>query len=166
MKSGTTTNHQQQRGNVNELTTPEMRQDFRRIMYHLDEHALRLSDHLDVLNDMRGELETARQFARCLLTNDPFEAWRKLARRVDTTSIALQSTKKTATSKAKACALETRQQMIEVKHRLENYAVWLSEFFSDMHKLESFETELNLIEDLQSHEPLESQEARKNPWRG
>ena len=56
--------------------------------------------------------------------------------------------------------------MIEIKHRLENYAVWLSEFFSDMHKLESFETELNLIEDLQSHEPLESQEARKNPWRG
>jgi len=85
---------------------------------------------------------------------------------VDATSIALQSTKKTATSKAKAGALETRQQMIEVKHRLENYAVWLSEFFSDMHKLESFETELNLIEDLQSHEPLESQEARKNPWRG
>jgi hypothetical protein len=33
-----------------------------------------------------------------------------------------------------------------------------------MHKLESFETELNLIEDLQGHEPLESQEARTKPF--
>ena len=62
-----------QQGN-GQLITPEMRQQIRELRRELDECDYRLSCHLDLFISIREGLDTARQTARCLLTNDPFQA--------------------------------------------------------------------------------------------
>jgi hypothetical protein len=54
-----------------------------------------------------------------------------------------------------------REQIVEAKKRLENYANCLDEFFDDVTRLGSLDTALELAEDQQCLEPLETWEARK-----
>ena len=54
------------------LLTPEMRRQILKVKHELEEHELRLSGHLDILNNIHDALEIARYSAGCLLTSDPF----------------------------------------------------------------------------------------------
>jgi len=165
-------NHHQRQGNVNNLVTPEMRQQIRELKYELDECDYNLSGHLDLFNGIRVALDTARLSARCLLTRDPFEAWEKVTRQREEVWEAIRDRstpeKKDAGSTVKASAgveklitRQMRQQIVEAKKRLENYANCLNEFFADVIKVKSLDTALELSEGLQCSEPLEAAEARK-----
>ena len=66
--------------NVSSWLTPEMRRQIIKLKDELDEHELCLSGHLDILNNIRDALKIARYSASCLLTNDPYNAWNKVAR--------------------------------------------------------------------------------------
>ncbi len=79
--SAPTRNHHQQRGDFRDLVTPEMRQHIHQLKHDLDECNYRLSRHLELLDNVRDGLRTARQTPRCLLTNDPFETWEKVSER-------------------------------------------------------------------------------------
>jgi hypothetical protein len=75
------TKENQPQGNVNKLVTPEMRQQIRQLKHDLDECDYHPSRHFELFTSIRDALDTARQTVRCLLTNDPFEAWQKIAER-------------------------------------------------------------------------------------
>ena len=163
--------HQRQ-GNVNNLVTPEMRQQIRELKYELDECDYNLSRHLDLFNGIREGLDRARLSARCLLTRDPFEAWEKVAKRREEEFDAIcgisTADKRDTRRKVKATAnveklitRQMRQQIVEAKKQLDDYVSCLGEFFDDVTKLQSLDTALELAEDLQCREPLETWDARK-----
>jgi hypothetical protein len=156
-------------GSVNKLVTPEMRQQIRQLKHDLDECDYHLSRHLELFTSIRDALDTARQTVRCLLTNDPFGAWEKIGkeREHDFGDISLEG-KRDRTRRvqvtgnvSKLVTRQMRQQIVEAKKRLENYANCLDEFFDDVTKVRSLDTALELAEDLQCLEPLETWEARK-----
>jgi hypothetical protein len=165
-------NHHQRQGDVNNPVTPEMRQQIRELKYELDECDYNLSRHLGLFNGIRETLDTARLSARCLLTRDPFETWEKVAKQreeeraaiCDTSSLEIKdngSTVKASAGVEKLITRQMRQQIIEAKKRLENYANCLNEFFADVTKVKSLDTVIKLSDDLQYSEPLETAEARK-----
>ena len=57
---------------------------------------------------------------------------------------------------------QMRQQIVEAKKRLENYANCLDEFFDDVVKLTSLDTAKQLAEDLLCYEPLKTAAAQKS----
>jgi hypothetical protein len=165
-------NDDQRQGNVNNLVTPEMRQQLRELEYALDECDYNLSRHLQLFDDIREGLDRARLSARCLLTRDPFEAWEKVARQREEEWEAIfgisTADKRDTRGKVKATAnveklitRQMRQQIVEAKKQLDDYVSCLCEFFDDVKKLQSLDTALDLAEDLQCREPLETWDARK-----
>jgi hypothetical protein len=165
------TNHQRQ-ANVNNLLTPEMRQQVRQLKHELDEYDRDLFGHLEILSGIREALAIARQSARCLLMNDPFEAWEKIAKRreeemdavCDASTAEKQDTRRTQQSKTnvdKLITLEMRKRVVEAKTKLDDYAKCLGKFFHDVTELQSLDTAMELAEDLQCDEPLETAEAHK-----
>jgi len=171
MQSGVGAKNQQ--GNV-QLVSPEMRLRIRELKRELDECDYRFSRHLDLFVSIRDGLDTARQTARCLLTSDPFQAWEKVAKRREEESDAIRSfcgistenrdTPKEVKATAKVEKLITRQmrqQIVEAKKTLENYANSLDQFFSDVTTLKSLDAALELAEGLQCCDPLETWEAPK-----
>lgn len=121
---------------------------------------------------MFGGLDIARQTARCLLANDPFEAWEKakelgeedwepfsrasIGKEHDT-----RRTRKAAPNVKKLITRRMRKQVADAKQLLDEYALCLAQFFEDVTKLKSLDTALELAEALGCEEPLETWEARK-----
>jgi hypothetical protein len=152
--TGATMDHQRQ-GNINKLITPETRQQIRELQLRLDGCDYRLSD---LFNNIQLALDIAGQSARCLLTNDPFEAWEK------DEFFGSGGKRKNHPAKAKVQKLITpqmRQQIIDTKKRLEDFVRCLSVFFDDVNTLNSFQTALETAEDLRDRRRLETWEARK-----
>ena len=171
MQNGVSAKNQQ--GNDG-LVSPEMRLRIRELKRELDECDYRLSRHLDLFVSIRDGLDTARQTARCLLTSDPFQAWEKVAKRREEESDAIRSfcgistenrdTPKEVKATAnveKLITRQMRQQIVEAKKTLEDYANSLDQFFRDVIKLKSLDAALELAEGLQCYDPLETREARK-----
>lgn len=165
-------NDEQRQGNVNNLVTPEMRQQIRELKSALDECDYDLSRHLELFDGIREGLDRARLSARCLLTRDPLEAWEKVARQREEKweAICGRSTadKRDTRRKVKATAnveklitRQMRQQIVEAKKQLDDYVSCLDEFFDDVKKVRSLDRALELAEDLQCREPLETWDARK-----
>ena len=162
-----------QQGNV-QLATPEMRLRIRELKRELDECDYRLSRHLDLFVSIRAGLDTARQTARRLLTSDPFQAWEKVAKRREEESDAIRSfcgistenrdtrkKVKATGSVEKLITRQMRQQIVEAKKTLEDYANSLDQFFSDVTTLKSVDAALELAEGLQCCDALKPWEARK-----
>jgi hypothetical protein len=75
-----------------------------------------------------------------------------------------KTAKKTAKNTAgveKLITREMRQQIVEAKRRLENYANCLDEFFDDVVKLANLDTAMQLAEDLLCYGPLKIAATRK-----
>jgi hypothetical protein len=72
--------HHQRQRNINELVSPEMRQRIRELKRESDERDHTLSDYFNFLNEFRAALDIARQSVKCLLLNDPFEAWKRIGK--------------------------------------------------------------------------------------
>jgi hypothetical protein len=166
------TKHHQKQGNVNSLVTPEMRQQIRKLKRVLDQYNNRLSVHLDLFSIIFLGLDTARQTARCLLTKDPFEAWEEIVRRREDefdADCGILTAEKRCTRRpvsvtanvTKLITRQMRQQIVETKKKLDEFANCLEDFFRDVNKLEILNTALGLAQALQRHEPLETAEARK-----
>jgi hypothetical protein len=154
------------------LVTPEMRRQIRELKEELDECDYRLSGHLNLFVSIREGLDAARQTARCLLTNDPFQAWEKVTKQSEeefdaicgTSRAEKRGTRKKVKATAKVDKLITRQmrqQIVEAKKTLEDYANSLDQFFREVTKLKSLDAALELAEGLQCCDPLETWEARK-----
>jgi len=169
MQSGVGAKNQQ--GNV-QLVSPEMRLRMRELKRELDECDYRLSRHLDLFMSIRAGLDTARQTARYLLTSDPFQVWEKVAKRREEEFDAIWGTsraeKRDTPKKVKATAnveelitKQMRQQIVEAKKILEDYANSLDQFCSDVTKIKSLDAALELAEGLQCCDPLETWEAPK-----
>ncbi len=158
--------HQLQDG-PNDLVNPEMRRQIRQLECDLDEFAYRLSRHLELFDNIRNGLDTARQTARCLLANDPFEAWEKakelgeedwepfsrasIGKEHDT-----RRTRKAAPNVKKLITRRMRKQVADAKQLLDEYALCLAQFFEDVTKLKSLDTALELAEALGCEEPVET----------
>jgi hypothetical protein len=164
--------HHQLQNNINELVAPEMRQRIRELKRELDEREHTLSDYFYFLNEFRAALDIARQSANCLLLNDPFEAWKRIAKHrseefhnlFGSSPAGKQRAIKGHPAKAnieKLITPQMRQQITEAEKTLDEYARCLDQLFSDFRKLKSFDTVIDLAEGLQCAEPLESWDTRK-----
>ena len=146
------------------LLTPEMRRQILKLKDELDDHDILLYGQLDILNNIHDALEIARCSADCLLTSDPFKAWEELHPFRGASTAEKQDRKKTVKNTAgveKLITRQMRQQIVEAKKRLENYASCLDEFFDDVVELTSLDTAKQLAEDLLCYEPLKTAAARK-----
>ncbi len=106
----------------------------------------------------------ARQTARCLLTNDPFEAWKKIRDQDECDAFHGLAEKQNTKRKPNVERLITPkmgQQIIEAKETLEEYANCLGEFINDVKKVKSFGDAIELAESLHCSDPLETSETRK-----
>jgi hypothetical protein len=65
----------QGRSNVHKLITPELRQEVVQLKQRLDDYAGYLDDLFYNLNAIGDAIFRAREFAECLLADDPFKAW-------------------------------------------------------------------------------------------
>ncbi len=160
------TKHHQRQGNISKLLTSEMRQHIHELRLRLDGCDYRLFAHL---NNIQEALDIARQSARCLLTSDPFGTWEGIRREDELDILGKpaaenQLASRNRLAKAKVEKLTTAQmrlQIVEATKRLEEYASCLDIFFDDLKKLSTFHTALELTDDLQEREPLETREMRK-----
>ena len=100
-----------------------------------------------------------------MLLNDPFEAWKRIAKQrneeFDNLFGRLPAGKERAIkghpAKANVEKLITpqmRKQIIEAEKTLDEYARCLDQLFSDFRKLKSFDAAIDLAEGLQCAEPL------------
>jgi hypothetical protein len=161
------TNHRRQQSNVDRLTTPQMRQQIVELTRSLEQCSHPLFNHLGSLNTIFEALNTARQSADCLLTDEPFEAWEQLMREGewedlhDTLTSEKQKASMTAAPNVKRMTTQPmRRQVVEAIRRLDDYHGGLTAFLNDLSKLESFETAQGFAKDLQSDRALETAEAR------
>ncbi len=157
----------QRHGIGNKLITPEMRQQILDISYELEDCKDRVAGQLEILSNMRAALGIARQSARCLLTNDPFAAWEKIEQRrnqeFDAICGPFTRKKQNTTSASKATAgaerlitRQMRQQIVDAKKEIANYARVLTEFLDDVAKLESHNIAMEWADGLKCRKPLES----------
>jgi autonomous glycyl radical cofactor GrcA len=134
-----------------QLVTPEMRQQIRELKQELDECDFSLSRHPDLFVSIRAGLDTARQTARCLLTSDPFQAWEKVAiwdkSRAEKRDMPKEV--KATANVDKLITRQMRQQIVEAKKTLEDYANSLDRFLREVIKLRSLDVALELAEGLQ-----------------
>ncbi len=155
-------NHKRQ-SRIN-ILTPEMRRQMLQLKHQLDECNDDLCWHLSWFDRIREALDVARQSARCLLTDDPFEAWKKVANRrqeefaprQDKSAAKIECVRGNEASRVNAdklIAQQMRQQVVEVKKMLDDYAICLCEFFSDLTDLKSFDTAVELAEAVQFSQP-------------
>ncbi len=122
--------------------------------------------HLGSLDTIVERLETARQSAECLLTDDPFEAWDKVGEEDEWAELCetteRQKTSKTAAPNVKRMITRPmRQQLVDSIRRLDEYYRCVTELLDDLNKLKTFHTAVEYAEDLQSDRPLETAGARK-----
>jgi hypothetical protein len=166
MKNTHPTNHLH--GNVQKLVTRDMRQQIRGLKDELDYSLRDINGFCDLLNNIREATFLARQSAKCLLTNDPFEAWEKIRGQDEFDALhglaEKQNTRRNHPAKANVEKLITpqmRQQIIKAKKRLDDYANGLGAFIDDVKKIKSFGVAIELADDLAYDEPLETLEMRK-----
>ncbi len=150
----------------NKLVTPEMRQQILEISDELEDCKDRVAGQLEILRNMRAALDIARQSARCLLTNDPFAAWEKIEQRRDEELNSFIGRKQNTRSNAlvgveRLITRRMRQQVVDAKKEIANYARALTEFFDDVAKLDSHTIAMEKADSLQYQEPLESAAARE-----
>ena len=167
------TKYYQRQGNVNKLVTPEMRQQIRQVKHQLDEYDGSLSNLFDLLNDIREALNTARASAGCLLTDDPFEAWEKIASKAKKNSRRPPGDFIERKRRARRNSSRPQQRgEIDYARRCDNRSsrrksnsiIMLVAFASSLTmclNFDTFETALELGEDLLCPEPLETWDARK-----
>ncbi len=157
------TTHHQRQGNINKLITPEMRQQIHELKDQLDEQLRDVIGFCDLLNGIRKTTFMARQSARCLLTNEPFEAWEKIRDQAEFDAFRglaeKQDTKSNHTAKANVEKLITpqmRRRIIEIKKELDDYASRICEFIYDLNQLKTFGTAIEWAEGMEYEVPLES----------
>ena len=143
-----------------------MRQRIRELKRGLVQCGYPLLDHLGSLDTIVEALETARQSAKCLLADDPFEAWEKVVEEDEWDELCdpteKQEARKAAAPNVKIMITRPmRRQLVEAIQSLDEYHGYVTELVKDLSKLESFHTTLKLAEDLQRDRPLEAAEARK-----
>jgi hypothetical protein len=167
MKTSVRAAKQNQRpSNIDKLVTPEMRQRIRELKRGLVQCGHPLLDHLGSLDTIVAALGTAQQSVKCLLADDPFEAWEKVIEEdkgdeLDDTTKNQEAKTTAAYNVKRLITRPMRQQLVEAIKRLDEYHGCLTGFLNDLSKLESFHTASRLAEDLQRDRPLETAEARR-----
>jgi hypothetical protein len=167
------TKRNQSPGNVNRLTTPEMRPQIHQLKDRLNKCNDDLSWHLSFFDLIREALDTARQSTRCLLTKDPFEAWDKIAKRrrqeinprrtkSGAEKQGARRTHQTKPNNKERIRREMLRQVAEAQKALDDYASRLGEFFSDLTALQSFDTAVELAEHLQFNQ----KQSQRRLWTG
>jgi hypothetical protein len=157
------TTHHQGQGNVNELITPEMRKEIRELKDQLDKQLRDVIGFCNLLNSIHKTTFMARQSTRCLLTNEPFEAWKKIRDQAEFDAFRdlaeKQNTKGNHPAKGNVEKLITpriRQRVIEIKKELDDYASRIGEFIYDLDRLKTFGTAIEWSEGMECDAPLES----------
>lgn len=136
---------QQRQGDINRLITPEMRQQLRELKDQFDEHLLAVREYCDRLKDIRVATFIALQTARCLLTDDPFEAWEKIHGRHEFDGFFGLAEKQPASRNYPATANveklvtpQMRHEVAEAVKELDEYASCLGQFIDDLNALRTF----------------------------
>jgi hypothetical protein len=139
------TKDQQQQGDINRLITPEMRQQLRELKDQFDEHLLAVGEYCDRLNEIRKATFIARQTARCVLTDDPFEVWEKIHGRDEFDGFLGLAEEQPASRNYPARANvdqlitpQMRLEIVEAVKKLDEYASCLGQFIDDLNALKTF----------------------------
>ena len=141
--------------------TPEMRNQICVLKRRLDQCNQELSWHLSFFDTIREALDTARQSTECLLADDPFEAWVKMTEEACEAKKDPRGTVKRPGNVNKLITRDMQQQVADAKRRLTNYASRLEEFWYDLTDLKSFDAAVELAEDMECNQPLETRKVRK-----
>jgi chromatin segregation and condensation protein Rec8/ScpA/Scc1 (kleisin family) len=141
----------------------QMRQRIHELKDKLDKQFRDVIGFCERLNDIRKATFMARQSARCLLTEEPFEAWEQIRDQAEFDAFRgleeKQNTKRDHSTKGhveKLITPQMRQRVIDIKKGLDDYASRIGEFISDLDRLKTFEAALVWSEGLEWNVPLES----------
>lgn len=162
----------------NEFVSSEMRKQILRLQDKLGECESGISRHSNEIEEIQGALTIAQECVQCLLSEDPFEAWKDYAQQKEEEDNAIFSEledcarpsekankkklRKTHPAKGRVTKLITpdmRQRIHELKSQLDEYAACVQQTLHDLEP-ESLGTALELSYSLPG-DALESPEARR-----
>ncbi len=159
----------------NGFLSSEMRKQILRLEDELYECESSITKHSNEIADIHDALTFAQECVQCLLSEDPFEAWKDYAQQREEEDNALFSEledcsrpsdkgnkdnmRQTGPSKRKVTKLTTpemRQRINELKSQLEEYATCVRQTVHDIDELGSLCTALELACSLGGLDSLES----------
>ncbi len=171
--------YHQRKVKSNKFVSSEMRKQILRLQDKLGECESGISRHSNEIEEIQDALTIAQECVQCLLSEDPFEAWKDYAQRKEEEDDALlgledcrrpsakgnkNKMRKTHLAKrkvAKSVTPEMRQRIDELKSQLEDYATCVRQTLRDICELGSLSTALELACSLQGVDSLESPKARR-----
>ena len=165
-----------------QFITPQLRQQIVRLSRKLEDCEQRLSDHLYIMEEIKAALTIAQECAQCLLSDNPFAAWKRLIERKEKESesfgeleIEYEDVSRPSLKEAKVAkrhnrtrsnvtslvTSEMRRRIVDLKGQLDEYAACLPEAFQDILELESLNYAVGRADEMKCVDQLDTDEARK-----